>query len=227
MSFYQPQHMQQPMRRSYEPPSQAQAQGCLPTSPRPRRTSCSLAAPALTGWAGSARRRRAALHDHAGPTPAGACPSVSRGAPSHALRACACGSAKPRAPRWEWLTCTTLEPGRSLSRRSSRADLHGAAAWWGPVASLVISLPSCRLLLTGALRRDWGKYLPLLCKSQRDPAQASDVSSPYAGQSRRRDCQGGPGEHPEPAAVKSPRSYPRGARDVCCARLPAWLAGAS
>jgi len=58
MSFYQPQHMQQgmqqPMRRSYEPPSQAQAQSCLPTSPRARRarTSFSLAAPALTrrGW---------------------------------------------------------------------------------------------------------------------------------------------------------------------------------
>jgi hypothetical protein len=46
MSFYQPQHMQQPMRRSYEPPSQAQAQGCVPTRPRRARTRCSLAAPA-------------------------------------------------------------------------------------------------------------------------------------------------------------------------------------
>jgi len=44
MSFYQPQHMQQPMRRSYEPPTQAQP-CALPAAAPP----CArLEAPGLT-----------------------------------------------------------------------------------------------------------------------------------------------------------------------------------
>ena len=137
---------------------------------------------------------------------------------------------------------------RQTTRASpGMADVHAAGTWqivvkevvqsgsaWrsGMVGSCCLARPVAAELPLAFDRRPFrriGANIPRSCASgsQRDPAQASDVSSPYAGQGRRRDCQGGPDEHPEPAAVKSPRSYPRGARDVCCARLPAWLAGAS